>query len=65
MWRNLKHPLARFGCIIDPNDPERIAVLAEMEAQRAQRLERRRRRAAERTTREQVAALELQMVLED
>ena len=60
----LRHPLARFGCLIDDSDPEYIAVLAEMEAQRGQRLEHRQRRAAERTARAQVAALELRMVLE-
>jgi hypothetical protein len=60
MWRNLKHPLARFGCRIDPTDPERIAVLAWMQQQRDARLARRWRRAAERTARE--ARMELTQI---
>lgn len=63
MWmpQHAKHPLFRFGCIVDDTDPERIAVLAWMEAQRGQRLERRRRHAAERNARNACKAQQLRL----
>jgi hypothetical protein len=37
MWRRVSHPLAKFGCIINPTDPERQAVIARVKADRTTR----------------------------